>query len=447
MGLLRLLKGELISEVRQWVADGVIDRPQGEQILARYDSSLDDQSHHSLGYGMLVGLAIFSMGLALLLLISHNWDDIPRAVRMLALITLTLGLNGWGVRCMAKGQTQTSKRWFFAGAISYGASIMLIAQIYHLGEHFPDGIFWWALGVLPIALLTASRLLHLLVWSLATLWFFAEARYGMPWSYPLFLLALTWQLWRGMPSRVMGAALIWGTTLWLHCFYNVSHSFFLAESLGRYDVLDVTRGHLVVDVALGLLIYGFSQVLATRGSTWWRDTATIINLWMLRGALLLLLLFSYQGMWDEVTRRLDRYSDAFWYLLATDVLLIALAPFISLPRQISVGLAALTVNGLLFSAWLWPLDNIEMVLAIATNLILLASGIRLILRGVEIHAGYLFYTGVMVILLQAVLRYLDVMGDYITSAILFFVAGGILLLAARFWRGVSSRKGMEEKPS
>lgn len=446
MGLLRLLKGELISEVRQWVDDGVIDRPQGEQILARYDSSLEDQGHHSFGYSMLMGLAIFSMGLALLLLISHNWDEIPRVFRMLALITLTLGLNGWGIRCMTKGQAQTSKRWLFAGAISYGASIMLIAQIYHLGEHFPDGIFWWALGVLPVALLTASRLLHLLLWSLATLWFFAEARYGMPWSYPFFLLALTWQLWRGVPSRVLGAALIWGVTLWAHCFYNVSHSFFLSEPLGRHDVLDFTQGHLVVDVALGLLIYGFSQVLATRGSAWWRDTATIINLWILRGALLLLIIFSYQDMWGEVTGRLDQYSDAFWYLLAADVALIALAPFISLPRQISVGLAALVINGLLFGAWLWPLDNIELVLAIITNLILLASGIRLILRGVEIHAGYLFYTGVMVILLQAVLRYLDVIGDYITGAILFLVASGILLVAARFWRGVSSKERIEAKP-
>lgn len=445
MGLLRLFKGELASEVRQWVEEGVIDRPQGEQILARYDTSLDGQGHHSFGYSILIGLAIFSMGLALLLLISHNWEEIPRAFRMLSLITLTLALNGWGIRCMSKGQAQISKRWLFAGAISYGASIMLIAQIYHLGEHFPDGIFWWALGVLPVALLTASRLLHLLLWSLATLWFFAEARYGMPWSYPLFLLALTWQLWRGMPSRVLGAALIWGATLWLHSFYNVSHAFFLSEPLGRYDVLDFTQGHLVVDVALGLLIYAFSQVLATRGGAWWRDTATLINLWMLRGALILLFIFSYQGVWDEVIGRLGRYDDAFWYLLSADIVLLALAPFVSLPRKISVGLAAFVVNGLLLSAWLLRLENIDMILAITTNFILLVSGVRLILRGVEIHAGYLFYTGVMVILLQAVLRYLDVMGDYITGAALFLVAGGVLFMAARFWRGVSTKKHVEEQ--
>ena len=32
---------------------------------------------------------------------------------------------------------------FFLGNLFYGASIILVAQIYHLGEHMPDGVFWW----------------------------------------------------------------------------------------------------------------------------------------------------------------------------------------------------------------------------------------------------------------------------------------------------------------
>ena len=35
---------------------------------------------------------------------------------------------------------------FFLGNIFYGASIILIAQIYHLGEYMPDGVFWWDTG-------------------------------------------------------------------------------------------------------------------------------------------------------------------------------------------------------------------------------------------------------------------------------------------------------------
>ena len=431
MGLLRLLKGELVREVRQWMEDGLVDRGQAVKILERYDTSLDDRRHHSFGYSMLIGLAIFSMGLALLLLISHNWDEIPRAVRMLSLMTLTAGLNGWGLRCYARGQYDLGKRWIFGGSLAYGASIMLIAQIYHLGEHFPDGVFWWALGVLPMALITQSRLLHLLHWALATCWLFAESEYGLATFYPVFLFALAWQLWRAEPSRWLVAALLWGTGIWLHMFYG--------DLSGARWLMSFRAGHWVVDLGFGLLCYGVSQVLASGVksdiSGWWRDTAEIFNLWLLRGALLMLMIFSFSSTWAHMIEKLSTVdASSFWFLLAFDVLLLVVATRISLPRLVGVILAALVINGLLLSAWLLATPDSAIAFAVIVNVILLASAIRLILRGLELHASYLFYTGVMVVLLQALLRYVNVIGDYVTGSILFLVAGGILFAAARFWQ-------------
>src|SRR5690606_26260494 len=214
MGWLRLFKGELVREAQQWVEQGLVQREQAERILERFDTSFDDRHHWSLGYMVLVGLAILSMGLALFLWISHNWDEWPRAARMAGLVLVTLGLHVHGIRCYAQQRIETGTRWLFAGALSYGASIMLIAQIYHLGEHFPDGLYWWALGVLPVALLTRSQLLHGMQWLLATFWFVSEARYGLGWSYPLFLLALGWQLVRYPTSRLLVFGLLWGSALW-----------------------------------------------------------------------------------------------------------------------------------------------------------------------------------------------------------------------------------------
>ena len=39
-----------------------------------------------------------------------------------------------------------------------------------MGEHFPDGIWWWALGVLPFALFLDTVLMHLLLVSLLAVW-------------------------------------------------------------------------------------------------------------------------------------------------------------------------------------------------------------------------------------------------------------------------------------
>src|SRR5690606_3916140 len=77
-------------EAQQWVEQGLVQRDQAERILERFDTSLDDRRHWSLGYVVLVGLAILSLGLALFLLISHNWDEWPRAARMAGLVLVTL---------------------------------------------------------------------------------------------------------------------------------------------------------------------------------------------------------------------------------------------------------------------------------------------------------------------------------------------------------------------
>ena len=120
---------------------------------------------------------------------------------MSGLIALTLLCNGIGLFAWQRNKPGVTVLWFFLGGLMYGASIMLIAQIYHIGEHFPDGIFWWALGVLPLALLLRSNLIMALATALAYLWFFVEAGMGFyPLLFPLFLLALAGRTCASSPA-------------------------------------------------------------------------------------------------------------------------------------------------------------------------------------------------------------------------------------------------------
>ena len=72
--------------------------------------------------------------------------------------------------------------------------------------------------------------------------------------------------------------------------------------------------------------------------------------------------------------------------------------------------------------------------AIATNLMLVVTGVWLIRRGIDDAITHFFYTGVGVLLLTALLRYFDLIGDYIGGAILFMIAATVLFGAARYWR-------------
>ena len=81
---------------------------------------------------------------------------------------------------------------------------MLIAQIYHIGEHYPDGIFWWAIGVLPIAMLMESTLIMLLAVGLGFIWFFVESYlHYYPALFPVFLAATAWHITRVKQSNIL----------------------------------------------------------------------------------------------------------------------------------------------------------------------------------------------------------------------------------------------------
>ena len=56
------------------------------------------------------------------------------------------------------------------GCLFFGAAIWLLAQIFHIESSNYDALWWWAIGVLPFALLLDTILLHLLFAGLLALW-------------------------------------------------------------------------------------------------------------------------------------------------------------------------------------------------------------------------------------------------------------------------------------
>lgn len=159
MKLIRFLKGELAAEAQAWVADGVIGEEQAAAILARYGARFGDAPRAPRGYLVLLSLAAVMAGVGLILLLSHNWEQIPHWLRLGGIGALLALINAQGLRAWWQGREKIARVWLLFGAIWYGAAIFLVAQIYHLGEHYPEGLLLWAAGITPIALLTRSRAL------------------------------------------------------------------------------------------------------------------------------------------------------------------------------------------------------------------------------------------------------------------------------------------------
>ncbi|MGB2248840.1 MAG: DUF2157 domain-containing protein [Alcanivorax sediminis] len=423
MQLLGLLRRELRSECRQWVQDGDITAEQGDRILARYGTRLDDVGDGSLAYKVLVGVALLFVGMALLLLVSANWEEIPRALRMLGLIGMTMALNGVGIRYYLKDGSGLG--WLFVGSISYGASIMLIAQIYHLGEHYPDGLFYWALGIAPMALLVRSRVLALLMLTVALLWLFNEGKFSPPWQMLLFLAA-AFGVARQSASAGLGVVTVAVAVCWLNIL--------LAWIYGYPWRPDFDTGNLTMNMGLLALLFMLGHWLAPSALAHRRRAATLLSLWALRGYLILLIPFTFYEVCEAYLRELQGVADpGLWFglLAAIPAGLLALRDSSAHPLSrglvMGVPLVLLMLHGMQWEAIVLPM-------VILVNLLALVSAIVLIQQGLEKGYSQYFYSGVGLLLVLAMIRYVDLVGDYVGGAVMFLIAAAILYAAARYWR-------------
>lgn len=426
MRLIRLLKRDLAREAAEWVDEELISEAQAEQICHRYDIDYQQTKNRSLTYAILVGLAALFIGLSLITLIGGNWDAIPRAVRMWGLILLTMTTQGVALRKYLSGQQHAAGGIFLLGNLFFGASIILIAQIYHLGEHMPDGVFWWALGCLPIGVLLRSPWLTLQSSVLALIWFFLELEMGFyPALFPLFILAALLVLYRGPQSILLFLTTVASIGCWIE--------YSLAELWRAGRHFDFHAEHLAVSTAMFITAYVFSHWLAQRPSAVAKDYGAVLAVWSLRFGLIFMLVMSFEDPWRELIK-------ANWDQQLSMLVIVTLFSIISLSlayrvQKLKILLCLLPFYLSTLIAVLFSGDGGHAVyFQITYNLVLIAVGIGLIIRGIHSGISHYFFLGVTAILLTAFMRYVDLIGDYLGGALLFMVFAVLLLGAAKYWQ-------------
>jgi len=167
----RPIRAWLQTALSDWQQQGILSSEQAERIQTLYPPEPDAPGKQNRILYVLGAMAAFLFGAALLLVIGYNWSDMPREAKlgiMLAGTALVHGLGFWFHRRMA--WPLAGEIAHFLGCIVYGAGIWLVAQAYHLDAHYPDGMWWWALGVLPLVILSGAPLYHLLYVGLLAVW-------------------------------------------------------------------------------------------------------------------------------------------------------------------------------------------------------------------------------------------------------------------------------------
>jgi hypothetical protein len=110
---------------------------------------------------LLAVLGALCLGVGAIMLVAANWQRIPATVKVVLVLcsvaSAYLGAYEAGLR--NDRAPVTGYALVLLGSLLYAAGIALVAQVYHLNDHFPLGFLAWAVGVLPVAYVARSPLL------------------------------------------------------------------------------------------------------------------------------------------------------------------------------------------------------------------------------------------------------------------------------------------------
>jgi len=463
----------LCGELASWQSAGLLDDDQTSKILDLYESQAESaRRKRSIALTALCGIAALMVGLAVLLLVGYNWQSMTAAAKLSVIFAALLGTMavGYGLRFHSQWQI-ASEVVFLIGCLLYGSAIWLVAQIFHINSHYPNGIWVWALGVLPFALCMNTLLLHVLYAGLLAVWTGCEVLdtnvFG-PWLYhgwayvpraawTLPLLILPGVLWAyrrrsALAVAIYAPVLAWWAVLqpvawhWDFnpiCFAGLAGALMLlaAEMHRVGSPMAVPYRFYGILIAGGVLVpLSFSDFILE----WMRHDAAAENyaaglVIAIIGAAAMLGVVLWQQR--ESRRSFADLAARQWFPLLFIALMAGLCFWNGLFDTIHPG----HYDRTLYQIAKWTPQ--VLVPTAAVNLTMIVLALWLMRVGLREDRSGPFAVGVLYFLLWAVLRYVDLfagMGGMLGASLMFLLCGVGLFAVARFW---SQRKENPPYPS
>ncbi len=196
-------------DVDSWVARGWV-RPEHAADLVE---SIPDRSLRDSLPSIIAMLGAVLLAFAAMTFVASNWHGIPKVLRLAGLFAVM-----WCTWLGAIAAYRTAHRYLFEAAVvlgcgMFGVNIMLIAQMYHIDSHYPDGVLLWAMGSLLVAGLTRSVGAVIAGFGLLCLWtamISVEFRNGVHWEFLIAWSAAAWLVWHDRWNEGLSITLIAG---------------------------------------------------------------------------------------------------------------------------------------------------------------------------------------------------------------------------------------------
>jgi len=406
------------SDLEELVSAGVINGESAKSIAAYFaERNSTPNNRLTIAFGILGSLLV---GSGIILVLAHNWDQLWRPTKtVIAFLPLLLPqLLIWFTLIKKSDSTtwrESSSVLLFFGI---GASISLISQIYHIPGEIDSFLLTWMLLGLPLVYLLASS-------SVSLLYIIGITIYTMSASDNDFILQNT------LIYLLLLAASI---PHYLNCIRNKPGSYFIyfhnwLYALSSIFVLGFFSSGNDSGLALNylslfaILVAIGSLKFATANSFWTNAYSLIGSL----GFVIILLIFSFDFLWENVHGRYDEFdaSNSSTTAIVGAALIFCLVFLIGNNIRIN-GFAKTRSETLVYLLFL-PVYFLGMsspgLSQIITNLLILALGVSIAYRSAkQQHLGLMNY-GLLITLVLAICRFFDDELSFVLRGTLFVAVG------------------------
>ncbi len=406
----------ILKDIPELVSAEVISQETADRIHAYYHSKGgQNQSRLLIVFGILGSLLV---GLGIILIIAHNWDELSKATKtLLAFVPLVIGQTLCGYTLLKKQDStafrESSSAFLF---IAIAANISLIAQIYNISGDFNRFLLTWMLLGLPLVYLMRSSAASLFyiagITYYAGHWSYSNTEFNYYWLLLVLIVPHYYLLFKRYP----------------YSNFMVFHNWLIPISM-LYGLFPI----VITGKSSELMIVAYSSILGLYcliGNSDFFNSQKIRNssykIIGTLGTVIVLLTLSFDFFWSHLRIQNYQFSQIVTsqeFLATAIVTLVSTVLFIL--DRIKKPLREIKVFEPIFIlfAITFIIGLTSPFAVVLDNILVLGIGIFTIRDGAKSdHLGVMNY-GLLIITALVVCRFFDTHWSFVTRGILFLIVG------------------------
>lgn len=404
----------ILKDIPELVKAGIITEETALRISDYYSSKKGPTTNKLFTvFGVLGAILV---GLGVILIIAHNWDELSRATKVFfAFLPLLIGQGMCAFTLLKKSY---SKAWIESSSaflfFACGACISLISQIYHIQGDLSSFLLTWMVLCLPIIYLMKSSIASLLYLVGITVYTYDSGYWGYPreesylyWALLIAALPHYYSLYKKSPESNFMTLHNWFIPLSIViCLGTVAYR---AEELMFVSYMSLF-GLLYL---IGNEPFFIKQKARNNGFRFLGSLGTIV----------LLLALSFDWFWKELNG---------WYFKVEGILtapefaalaILSLLAFVILIKHFKQ--KKLKPTSLMFMLFIliFIIGNFSSASVVFINLCVLSIGVLTIWDGAkQDHLGILNY-GLLIIAALVTCRFFDEELSFVVRGLMFVLVG------------------------